>query len=92
MIKHGLDNCVLPYERVLSDEIIDDILSGKRVLITALSSYKSILSERVKKKGRRDFYISKLEAINEPEFMLFNKKFNKKLKEKIDFRYIRISH
>ena len=92
MIKHGLQNCVLPDERLFSDEIMDDILSGKRALFDSLLNYKSILSERAKKKRQCGFYISELEANNEPEFMLFNKKFNKKLKEKIDFRYVRISH
>ena len=86
MIKHGLQNCVVSEERLRSDEIIDDILSGKRVLIQTLSLYKSILSERAKNKKQCGFYISESEANYEPLFMLFNKKFNKKLKEKIDFR------
>ena len=92
MVKHGLQNCVVPEERVLSDEIMDEILSGKRALIKNFSTYKSILSERAKEKRRCGFYISESEANYQSHFMLFNKKFNKKLKEKIDFRYIRISH
>ena len=91
MIKHGLHNCVLPYERVLLDEMIDDILSGKRALIESLSAFKCILSERAKKRGRCGFHISESVANYEPHFMLFNKKFNKRLKDKIDFRYVRIS-
>ena len=91
MIKHGLQNCIVPNERVFSDEIMDDILSGKRALIESLPMYKSIFSERVKNKRRCGFYISESEANYLPHFMLFNKKFNKKLKDKIDFRYIRIS-
>ena len=90
MIKHGLQNCILPDERMFSDEIMDDILSGKRVLLHSISTYKSILSERVKKKIQCGFYISESETNYQPHFMLFNKKFNKKLKEKIDFRYARI--
>ena len=86
MIKHGLPNCVVPEERVYSEEIMDDILSGKRALIQYLSTYKNILSKRVKNKRRCGFYISKLVANYQPQFMLFNKKFNKKLKEKIDFK------
>ena len=84
MIKHGLQNCVVPEERVLSDEIMDDILSGKRALIQPLTRYKRILSERAKKKRQCGFYIS--EANYKPLFMLFNKKFNKNLKKKIDFK------
>jgi hypothetical protein len=89
MIKHGLQNCVVSEEKTLSGEIIDDILSGKRALIATLSTFKSILSERVKKKRQCGFYIS--EANYKPLFMLFSTKFNKKLKEQIDFRYVRIS-
>ena len=86
MVKYGLQNCVLSEERVFSDEIMADILSGKRVLIYPLSMYKSILSKRAKNKRRCGFYISKSEVNYKPLFMLFNKNFNKKLKEKIDFR------
>ena len=91
MVKHGIQNCFLSRERLFSNEIMEDILSGKRALIQSLSTYKSILSERAKKKGRCGFHISELEANYQPHFMLFNKKFDKKLKEKIDFRFVRIS-
>ena len=91
MIKHGLQNCVVSRKKVFSDEIMDDILSGKRALIKSLATFKRYLSNQVKNKGRCGFYISKSEANYQPQFMLFNKKFNKKLKEKIDFRYVRNS-
>ena len=91
MIKHGLQNCIVSNKRVYSDEIMDDVLSGKRVIIYPLSTYKTILSKRTKNKRQCGFYISESEANYEPQFMLFNKKFNKKLKEKIDFTYVRIS-
>ena len=89
MIKHGLENCLVPYERLFSDEIMDDILSGKRALMQSLLSLRSILSQRAKNKSRCGFYIS--ETNYKPLFMLFSKNFNKKLKDKIDFRYVRIS-
>ena len=91
MIKHGLQNCVVPNERLLSDVIMDDVLSGKRAVLRSLAKCKSLLSIRVKKKERCGFDISELAAIYEPHYMLFNKKFNKKLKEKIDFKYVRIT-
>ena len=86
MVKHGIQNCVLSLERLSSNEIMNDILSGKRALIRSLGSYKSLLSIRVKKKERCGFYISELAAYYEPHYMLFNKKFNKNLKEKIDLK------
>ena len=83
MIKFGIDNCVFSEEQVFSDEILDDILSGKRALIESLATYKSRLSYRAKNKGRCGFYTSESATNYEPHFMLFNKKFNKNLKEKM---------
>ena len=76
---------------MFSVEIMVDILSGKRALIASLYGLKSFLSSRVKQKRRCGFYLAESLVDYAPKFMLFNKKFNKKLKEKIDFRYVRIS-
>jgi hypothetical protein len=86
MVKHGIQNCVLSAERLSSNEIMDDILLGKRAVILTLPTFKSLLSIRVKNKGRCGFYISESAVNYHPSFMLFNKKFNKNLKEKIDFK------
>jgi hypothetical protein len=86
MVKHGLHNCLLPFAQVISDEIMKDTLSGKRVLMLDLSTFKTFLTNRVKQKGQCGFYLSESVVDYMPLFMLFNKKFNKKLKDKIDFR------
>jgi len=85
MVKHGLQDCIVPYENLFSDKIIDEVLSGKRALLESLSSYKVTLPELVRKK-RCGFYISESEANYKPHSMLFNKNFNKELKDKIDLK------
>jgi hypothetical protein len=72
---------------MFSDEIMVDILLGKRALIAPLYGFKSHLSYRVKKKRLCGFYLAESLVDHVPKFMLFNKKFNKKLKEKIDSMY-----
>jgi len=90
MVKYGILNCVLPEERVFSDEVLDDILLGKRALVESLATYKSHLSYRVKNKGKCGFHTSKSAMIYESHFMLYNKNFDKRMKEKIDFKYAKI--
>jgi hypothetical protein len=91
MLKLGLRNCLIPGGKLSSHKIIDETLSGKRAIIASSSYFKSFLSERVKQKGRCGFYLSKSVVDYEPHFILFNKKFNKKLKGKIDMMYVRFS-
>ena len=71
---------------------MSDILSGKRALMASLCECKSFLSSRVKQKGRCGFYLAESVDNHVPYFMLYNKKFNKKLKEKIDFMYENFSY
>jgi len=86
MIKHGLQNCLIPRHRLwMEHKIMDEILLGKRASIGHLSTIKEVLYKRVMDKRQCGFYVSEIKY--EPYFMLFNKKFDKKLKEKIDFRY-----
>jgi len=89
MMKHGLHDCVIPYNKMYSDEIMDETLFGKRALISSIFTDRKMLSERVINKRKCGFYLSKVKY--EPKFMLYNKKFNKELKERIDFRYSTIS-
>ena len=92
MVEKGIHNCLLPHEKAFSKEIMNDILSGKRVLIDSLGEFKSYLSILVKQKERCGFYLAKSVINYVPRFMLFNKKFNKKLKEKIDLKYENFSY
>jgi len=89
MNKNGLQNCFIPYKRIYSDETMEEINLGKRALISSIISSKMILSKRVKEKKQCGYHLSKLENI-EPQFLLFNKGFNKKFKEKIEFLYVKI--
>ena len=71
---------------------MSDILLGKRVLIYSISKFKSYLSIRVKQKERCGFYLAESVYTHGPSFMLYNKKFNKKLKDKIDLMYENFSY
>ena len=92
MLKFGLHNCLVPAAKLNTPEIIDDTLSGKIAIISSSSYFKWFLSKRVKQKELCGFYLSKSVVDYNSHFMLFNKKFNKKLKEKIDMMYVRFSH
>jgi len=86
MVNYGLENCVIPKERVYSNEFFDEILSGKRALIDSFSRMKSFLSKRVKTKDRCGFYLSESLYDRVPRYLLYNKKFNKEYKQKMDFK------
>ena len=92
MIKHGLHNCLLSNDQQFySEETYSDILSGKRALIASLSTFKNFLSHRVKQNRQCGFHLAESVAERMPHFMLYNKKFNKKLKEKLDSMYVKCS-
>ena len=93
MVEKGIHNCFLPYEKVFSNVIISDILSGKRVFLAneCFIRIQKLSFNPNKEKERCGFYLANSVIDGVPHFMLYNKKFNKKLKEKIDFRYVRIS-
>jgi len=90
MVKYGLENCLVSNEKLNAEETLNDIPLGKRALIGSLPTYKSILSVRVKHKGLCGFYLGK-SVVNEQHYMLYNKKLNKDLKEKIDLKYVNLS-
>ena len=92
MVEKGIQNCLLPYEKMFSKGVMSDILSGKRALIFNLSELKSYLSIQVKQKGHCGFYLAESAINHIPQFMLYNKKLNKKLKDKIDFMYENFSY
>jgi hypothetical protein len=92
MVEKGIHNCLLSYENAFSKEIMNDILSGKRALLNSLSEFESYLSIQAKQKERCGFYLAKPEIDRLPHFMLYNKKFNKKLKDKIDLMYENFSY
>ena len=71
---------------------MSDILSGKRALISSLTGFKSHLSIQVNQKERCGFYLAESAINHELYFMLYNKKFNKKLKDKIDLMYENFSY
>ena len=74
---------------------MSDILSGKRALIDTFSEFKSVLSIRAKNKERCGFYVANsaiYSVTHLPQYMLYNKKLNKKLKDKIDFVYENLSY
>ena len=87
MVEKGIHNCFIPSDKVYSKEIMIDILSGKRASIYSLLEIKSYLSIQVKQKERCGFFLAESVINSYPTFMLYNKKFNKKLKEEIDLKY-----
>jgi len=87
IIDKGEDNCLVPYVKLLSDEIMSETLSGKRALIDSIEGFKGFLSNRAEKKEECGFYLAEKASDHLPFFMLFNKKFDKQLKDKMDLMY-----
>jgi len=88
MVKHGLQNCLLPRSIMFSEKIINEILSGKRAMFFSLNAMKSILTNRVTKKKQCGFYLVTTVDSYTPLFMLYNKNFSKRLKGEIDSMYL----
>ncbi len=81
--KEGPNKCFVSKSVINSDFILDQTLEGKIVMFRPISIIKQLLTKRVREKKKCGFHIARSSFETVPIFMVFNKNFNREMKEKI---------
>ena len=85
--KDGTDRCFLPQLELNSESAMIQIIRGKRVILGELSNFKDTLARRVKNKNVCGYHLGSESFARVNYAMLFNKKFDRELKNKINIKY-----